>query len=240
MDNVAVVEYRDRILDWQPRFDEKSRAYPIRTLITSSVRRRNKLWRVGPILDQGSEGACVGFGWAADAFATPTTVNLQRVKAQVPRDVTEFAQHIYRTAKTVDEWEGVDYDGTSVLAGAKAMQQFGLLKEYRWAFGINDVVDAVLSKGPAVLGIYWHDDMYEAPNGVLTPSGPIVGGHCLTAVGYTLKSRKLDGEDGVILQNSWGNGWGINGLAEIRVSDLANLLDNDGEACVPSKRSYGR
>jgi hypothetical protein len=230
----------ERILDWAPRFDEESRNYPIRTALRASVRRRNKLWTPGPVIDQGSEGACVGFGWTAEVLAKPTPVDLTRVKKNVPRDPTRFALASYERAKELDEWDGVNYEGTSVLAGAKAMKDFGLLKEYRWAFGINDVVDAVLAKGPVVLGLYWYDDMYEAPGGVLTPGGPIVGGHCITAIGYSYKSERLNGDDGVILQNSWGPGWGINGLAEIRVSDLAELLQDDGEACVPSRRSYGR
>jgi hypothetical protein len=230
----------ERRLDWVPRFDERSKQYPIRGVMKTSVRRRNKLWTPGPIIDQGNEGACVGFGWTDEVLAAPVPVDLTRVKKDVPRDPTAFALAAYNRAKEIDEYEGVDYEGTSVLAGAKVMGEYGLVKEYRWAFGINDVVDAVLAKGPVVLGIYWYDSMYDAPGGVLTVKGPIVGGHCLTAVGYTVKSPRLNGEDGVVLQNSWGPTWGINGLAEIRVNDLAKLLDNDGEACVPSRRSYGR
>lgn len=230
----------ERTLDWAPHFDERSKNYPIRGAMYGSTRKRNKLWRTGQILDQGREGACVGFGWTAEALSTPVSVDLNRVKADVPRDPTAFAHSLYKRAQQVDYWEGEAYEGTSVLAGAKTMQEYGLLREYRWAFGINDVVDAVLSRGPVVLGINWHYDMYWAPNGVVRPTGAVVGGHCLTAVGYRVKSEKLDGEDGIILQNSWGPDWGIDGLALIRVNELGNLLQAGGEACVPSKRSYGR
>lgn len=230
----------ERILNWAPHFDERSRSFPISAIIAERPRKRNKLWRVGPVLDQGREGACVGFGWTAEAFSTPVAVDLSRVKADVPRDPEAFAHYVYQAAKKIDPWEGEDYEGTSVLAGAKVLRSAGLLKEYRWAFNMDNVIDAVLAKGPVVLGIYWHEGMYDAPNGVLEVTGPVVGGHCITAVGYTLTSEKLGGEDGIILQNSWGPDWGINGLAEIRVSELNALLRNNGEACVPSKRSYGR
>lgn len=230
----------DHTFDWKPRFDERSKAYPVRDTIATPPKKRNKLWKIGPILDQGSEGACVGFGWSAEAFSTPVAVDLSRVRADVPRTPNQFALNTYHTAQKLDEWSGEAYDGTSVLAGAKALQQFGLLKEYRWAFSIEDVVDTILAKGPVVLGIHWFDGMYEAPNGVLSVSGPMVGGHCIAAVGFRLASDKLGGEDGIILQNSWGADWGMKGLAEIRVSDLAALLNEDGEACVPSRRSYGR
>lgn len=228
------------ILNWVPSFDERSRNFPIRTVIPTRPPRVNKLWRTGPILDQGSEGACVGFGWTAEVLSTPVAVNLSLLKEPAPSEPTEFALNLYQMAKRLDVWEGEDYDGTSVLAGAKACVALGTLKEYRWCFSTEDVVNAVLSRGPVVLGMNWHEGMYEAPNGILTPSGPIVGGHCLTAVGFRWRSDRLDGEDGIVLQNSWGASWGNNGLAVIRVSELEKLLQADGEACVPYRRSYGR
>lgn len=229
------------ILDWAPHFDERSRNYPIREVIReASPRRRNKLWRVGPVTDQGSEGACVGHGWTTEALATPVAVDLNRISADVPRIPNSFAQYIYESAKKVDYWPGEDYSGTSVLGGAKAMQSVGLLKEYRWAFSIQDVIDSILTKSPVVLGMNWYEGMYEAPNGVLSVSGPLVGGHCLTAVGYSVEYKGLGGEDTIILRNSWGPSWGKNGLAEIKVSELEALLMDNGEACVPTKRSYGR
>ena len=227
-----------RKLDWRPRFDERSRNFPISAVVRKTVRRKNRLWKVGPILDQGQEGACVGFGWTAEALATPVAVNLSKVKARVPRQPQPFAQYVYKFAKTIDEWEGEDYDGTSVLAGAKAMQTFALLKEYRWAFSIDEMIDGLISKGPVVLGIPWYEGMYEAPNGVLKVSGENVGGHCILAVGYTVSSQKLGGKPSVTLQNSWGKEWGINGLAEIEVSELEKLL-KDGEACMPISRKFG-
>jgi hypothetical protein len=230
----------EKTFNWKPTFDARSKAFPIRAAIPERPKRRTKKWRNGVILDQGREGACVGFGWAAEALSTPVAVDLTRLKADAPEDPTAFAQAIYHRAKQIDWWDGEDYEGTSVLAGAKAMQELGLLKEYRWCFNIEDVIDAILVKGPVVLGIYWYESMYEAPNGILKVNGPIVGGHCITAVGFKLAKDSATGEDTVILQNSWGYSWGEWGLAEIRVSDLAALLRNDGEACVPSKRSYGR
>ena len=230
----------DKIFNWKPTFDERSKDFPIRAVIKERPKRRTKKWRNGVILDQGREGACVGFGWTAEALSTPVAVDLTRAKADVPHDPTAFAQHIYHRAQELDPWEGTNYEGTSVLAGAKAMQEAGFLKEYRWAFDIEDVIDAILTTGPVVLGIYWYDSMYDAPEGILSVSGKIVGGHCITAVGYKMAKDSVTGEDTIILQNSWGYSWGTWGLAEIRVSQLADLLKNSGEACVPFRRSYGR
>ena len=230
----------DKTFNWKPTFDERSKDFPIRSAIAERPKRRTKKWRNGIILDQGREGACVGFGWTAEALSTPVAVDLTRVKADAPEDPTAFAQSIYHRAKQIDPWEGENYEGTSVLAGAKAMQELGLIKEYRWCFSIEDVIDAILTKGPVILGIYWYDGMYDAPNGILDVTGQVVGGHCITAVGFKLAKDSATGEDTIILQNSWGYSWGTWGLAEIRVRDLKKLLDNDGEACVVTKRSYGR
>lgn len=227
------------IFNWRPSFDERSKDYPIRAAVVPGVR-RNKLWRTGPVLNQGREGACVGFGWTAEALSTPVAVDLNRVAADVPRTPQEFAHALYVRAKQLDTWPGEDYSGTAVIAGAKAMKEYGLLNEYRWAFHANDVIDAVIQRGPVVLGINWYDGMYQAPNGVLGVSGPVVGGHCITVVGYVLADSSKTGAEAVILQNSWGPRWGQNGLAELKVSDLERLLADDGEACVPYRRSYGR
>lgn len=228
------------ILDWKPSFDERSKNYPVRALIGESPRRRNKLWRVGPVTDQGKEGACVGHAWTTEALSTPVAVDLERMAADVPTDPDSFAQHIYKAAQHLDVWDGEDYSGTSVHAGVKAMRDVGLVKEYRWAFSITDVIDSILSKSPVVLGVKWYSGMYEAPNGVLTVSGDLVGGHAITAVGYSVQYKDLGGEDTIILRNSWGPDWGNNGLAEIKVSELEALLMDNGEACIPTRRSYGR
>lgn len=227
----------ERKLDWIPRFDEKSRNYPVRGILKKR-KRRDILWTPGPILDQMSEGACVGFGWTAQALATPFVVNLKTLPGRAPKTPQPFARYIYKQAQKIDETPGENYEGTSVLAGAKAMVNQRAVVSYSWAFNIEDVIDALIQKGPVVLGINWYEGMYRAPSGVLKVSGQHVGGHCILAIGYTMSSRALGGKPSITLQNSWGMGWGNAGLAEIAVEDLAKLLQDNGEACIPSKTEY--
>lgn len=230
----------NRTLDWKPRFDEKSKDYPIRGLMARPPKRKSKLWVVGPILDQGQEGACVGFGWTAKVLSEPFWFNLKTLPAPIPTEPQGFALDTYNEAKKVDETPGENYEGTSVLAGAKVMQSRGVVKSYSWAFNVNDVIDGIIKKGPVVLGINWYDGMYDAINGVLSVSGNLAGGHCILAVGFRASSPTFNGEDSIILQNSWGVSWGKQGLAEIRVSDLARLLSEQGEACLPLRKLYRR
>ena len=226
-----------RTLDWKPRFDEESKNYPVRGILKKKAPRKDTLWIPGPILDQKAEGACVGFGWTAEALATPSVVNIKTIPG-VPKTPQPFARDVYARAKLIDEYPGEDYEGTSVLAGAKVMQGHRTLESYSWAFSVDDVIDSIVQKGPVVLGINWYDGMYEAPNGVLSVSGEHVGGHCILAIGYTIASKKFNGQPTVTLQNSWGKRWGNGGLAEILVSDLQRLLNEKGEACIPSKTAY--
>lgn len=229
----------NRTFDWKPRFDEKSKNYPVRGLMRAAPRRRTKLWIVGPILDQGEEGACVGFGWTANILAEPFWADITKLPTGYPKEPQPLAFYTYKEAKKVDEYPSEDYEGTSVLAGAKVMQTAGVVASYSWAFSINEIIDGIIARGPVVLGIPWYDSMYEAPNGVLSVAGEQVGGHCILAVGFIKGSKTFNGEDSVILQNSWGQSWGKQGLAEIRVSDLAKLFA-DGEACFPSRKPYKR
>ena len=229
----------ERTLDWRPELDERSKLYPIRTFFPSVQNKTFTLWRHGEILDQGSEGACVGFGWTAEALAGPVHVDLKDVPANAPKEPNKFAYYVYREAQKVDQWPGEDYEGTSVLAGAKIMSRYGVIHQYRWAFGINDVIGALMSQGPVVLGINWYNGMYEAPNGRLEVFGNHVGGHAILAIGYNPSSQVFGGKETIILQNSWGKAWGIDGIAEITVEDLNKLLREGGEACVPLVRGFG-
>lgn len=201
----------------------------------------NITWRTPPVpLDQGREGACVGFAWAQEALTTPVRVDLALIAANVPRNGEAFASHVYREAQRIDEWEGEDYEGTSVLAGAKIMKQMGLLREYRWANNVMDVALSLSNVGPVVLGIPWYSGMYTPHNGLLEVTGEVVGGHAILAMAYRKPGVIFPSEAAFGLFNSWGPAWGLNGRAWIRQSSLARLLADQGEACVPTRRSYGR
>jgi hypothetical protein len=231
----------ERTLDWRPRFDPRSRSYPARAIIPTRPRRRNKMWRPGPVLDQGREGSCVGHGWYAEAAATPVIVDFTESHPAIPRDPSEFAHFVYRSAQKIDPWPGEAYEGTSVLAGAKVMRNLGFLKEFRWCFSVEETADVVLSKGPVVIGVNWYSGMYEAPGGVLRVAGQLVGGHCLLVIGYHLPFLRDTRPEGLILQNSWGTDWGRDGFAVLPLPDARRLLEQErGEMCMAVRRSYGR
>lgn len=212
----------ERTFDRRVEFDEASRQFPIRTLVAAKPL-RSYTWGCAVVLDQGTEGACVGFGWAGELAARPSVV---------PDVSNTMARGIYAEARTRDEWPGEDYSGTSVLAGAKVIQARGFMREYRWAFGLTDLLGAIGHAGPAVLGINWYAGMEDPdPDGFLHVSGPVEGGHAILAYSVSVPGKF------VRVHNSWGDGWGNHGNAKVSWSDLERLLDEDGEACVPIGRT---
>lgn len=221
------------ILDWKSHHDPQSRAYPVRAIVGEAVAPRRRLWKPGIVLDQGSEGACVGFGWTGELLASPRRSETKVSAAQG----NAYALGIYHRAQVLDDWPGENYSGTSVLAGAKAVMEKGLIESYRWAFGINDVRDALIKEGPVVIGIPWYESMYEttADYEVLV-DGDMVGGHCILLTGYDPAHPEFDGREMYRWRNSWGSSYGHHGNAWIDAGDLADLLADDGEACVPMGR----
>lgn len=226
----------NRRLDWVPSFDNRSRMYGVRQMLNDApVKRKAKFWEEGTVLDQGREGACVGFGWTAELIAEPAQPDEQ----PTPQFGNKLAKLFYKEAQRIDEWPGDEYSGTSVLAGAKIMKQYGYIDEYRWCFDIDDIIDAVVSKGPVVIGIPWYSDMYSTNAlGLTSISGSNVGGHCIVLTGY--HPSKIFGRQSLEVfkwRNSWGKSYGIDGSGYITVSDLRRLFEEGGEACIPIIRN---
>lgn len=223
-----------RTLDWTPHHDPRNRDYPIRATLTdapagydpATIGRQSVNWSAGPMLDQGDDGACVGYAFTGALMAEP----IDLWPATNPADATALAERLYTTAKILDPWPGDGYNGTSVTAGAKATKAAGHISAYRWCFGIDDVIDALCQAGPVVLGLFWRESMKTAHDGILTVAGPVIGGHATVATAYAAGTDTA--EPAVRITNSWGIGWGTGGHAWLNVSDLAGLLEDDGEACV--------
>lgn len=220
-------------LNWVSQHDPRSLDYPIRAALPTAIEDKPKQWKAGVVLDQGQEGSCVGHGWTASLLASPKPFKTTAIAGH------EYAVNLYDQAKREDDEPGEDYEGTSVLAGAKVVQERGFIQKYHWAFSVEDVRDAVISSGPVTIGINWYESMYETrPSGLVEVSGPLVGGHCLTITGYH-PSMRIKGEDWNARykvfrwRNSWGESYGLKGDGLIRYEDLRDLLAHNGEACIP-------
>jgi len=225
-----MTDTQDIRLDRLVHFDERSRNFPIREL-TGDKSLRSYTWRCNEYFDQGREGACVAYALGHELAARPaevTGINDPWLK-----------QTIYWEAQKIDPWEGGAYpgavpfyEGTSVLAGVKTLHKKNLFKEYRWAFGINDLLNGLGHNGPSVLGINWYQGMYNPDEkGFIKPSGRVMGGHAILARAVNIREEKIT------LRNSWGSGWGLSGDCYISFEDLDRLLREEGEAVFLVKRT---
>jgi hypothetical protein len=190
-----------------------------------------------PILNQGQEGACTGFGLA-------TVVHYLLRRRRVVPDLTEISPRmLYEMAKRYDEWAGEDYDGSSARGAMKGWHKHGVCTKELWIYSptnvdrqLTDTRSRNAVKRP--LGSYFrvnHKDLVAmhaaiAEVGILyatatvhagwnqiTAEGSIpltdeiLGGHAFAIVAYD--------DRGFWIQNSWGNEWGLNGFACISYDD---------------------
>ncbi|MCV2884192.1 C1 family peptidase [Aestuariibacter sp. AA17] len=196
------------------------------------------------ILNQGTEGACTGFGLAA-------TINL--LYRFQNNDIQVSPWMLYAMARRYDEWAGEDYDGSSCRGAIKGWKNTGVClseftKHRQSATNFAITSDIAADAKKRTLGAYFRlrpviSDFHSALNeaGVIYASARVhsgwfetqdhqgehiipfqhdlQGGHAFAIVGYN--------ELGFWVQNSWGeNGWGKGGLAIWLYEDWAkNHMD---------------
>lgn len=232
----------DARADRLPEYDARNKDFPISALLGDQGKKprlRSYTWRVRHVLDQGIDGACVGFAWAHELIARP---------GEVARIDESFAREkLYLEAQKRDHWPGGEYPGaspilagTSVLACAKVVTDLGYIKEYRWAENLFDLAGAVGFIGPAVLGCALFADMRAPdPEGFIRPTGSRIGGHAFLITGVSIRTTpvgSVDQDDSTfLLQNSWGTDWGLRGTCRITFNHLLRLWDG-AEFCVPLNR----
>jgi hypothetical protein len=200
--------------------------------------------QVSPVLDQGQEGACTGFGLAAVANY------LLWVRQVFPDDRRVSARMLYEMARRYDEWPGEKYSGSSARGAMKGWHKHGVCSDTSWPYSVDESGGTLTPEraGDATrrpLGAYFrvdhanlvamHSALAEA--GILYATSSVhegwgqvgadgsipfrtemLGGHAFAIVGYD--------EVGFWIQNSWGPDWGRGGFARIAYDDwLANGTD---------------
>ncbi len=246
---IPVTKELDRRLDARPdTLDFRDLMY-VPSLVDVPIRRTVEEYRRTrvPILDQGQEGACTGFGLATVVHYLLRTRKVVRSTARVsPR-------MLYEMAKRHDEFPGEDYSGSSARGAMKGWYKHGVCTERKWPYVVapGGKEDADLTSDRAhdaldrPLGAYMrvnHTDLvalhsaiadvgvlyatakvhagWREPgrDGVIAQDPDILGGHAFAVVGFD--------ERGLWIQNSWGPKWGLNGFGLITYDDwLTNGTD---------------
>jgi len=204
-----------------------------------------------PILDQGREGACTGFGLA-------TVANYLLKAGKVVGDREQVSPRmLYTMARRYDEWPGEDYSGSSARGAMKGWQKHGVASDEIWPYsassarkkrdpGYTDERARDARRRP--LGAYFrvnHKDLvamhsaiaevgvlYATANvhegwddvgsdGLVNYSPKLTGGHAFAVVAFD--------ERGFWIQNSWGRNWGKQGFCCISYDDW---LENGSDVWV--------
>jgi len=239
-----------RTLDARPdTLDFRDRLYvPALIEVPTQVPLADWLAHEVPVLDQGTEGACTGFG-----LATVANYLLLRRRV-VPDKVPVSARMFYELARRYDEWPGEDYSGSSARGAMKGWHKHGVCSDAEWPYkerraaprGLTDRRSADARLRP--LGAYFrvnHKDliaMHAAiaevgvlyatamvhdgwdrvrADGTIPQAAKITGGHAFAIVAYDAR--------GLWIQNSWGTGWGRRGFARIGYDDW---LENGSDVWV--------
>ena len=169
------------------------------------------------ILDQKREGACTGFGLAAN-------INLLKRNQGDKKQVS--ARMLYEMARLHDEWPGEDYAGSSCRGAIKGWYNMGVCSHSKWKYVPNKpgtlTVERAEDARKNTIGAYYRiqpriSDFHAAINeagsifcSARTHDGwqqphqkthviPFMkqpmGGHAFAIVGYSA--------DGFWIQNSW-------------------------------------
>lgn len=196
-----------------PAKDERDRRF---SMAAPKSERSFRNWlSPGPIYDQGQTSMCVAY--AANRFLISHKV------VNHPLPVLE----LYKECQQNDEWDGEDYDGTSVRAAFKVMKLHGFVGAYTWATEAEAVMRQVLEVGPVQMGTDWTMGMMVLDGaGYIWPVGELAGGHSWLIIGASRTRVNPDGSHGAFrLINSWGVGWGQKGKAWISLASLQKLMD---------------
>jgi len=196
-----------------------------------------------PILDQGQEGACTGYGLA-------TVANYLLRRRRVIPDCTPVSPRMfYDLARRYDEWPGEDYSGSSARGAMKGWHKHGVCKEDFYPAQPQDrnglTTERTSDARRRPLGAYFrvnHRDLVAmhaaiaevgilyatcvvhqgwrsiGADGRIALTDQTLGGHAFAIVAYD--------DEGFWLQNSWGPTWGQRGFAHLSYDDwLRNGTD---------------
>lgn len=206
-----------RALGFRQTPDSRDFLHPLRVNFSVSDRPVVVRWKPGVILDQGSEGACVGFACKQLAQSDP-----------IPNKGGPTAREVYLEARMIDEFDDSE-EGTSVRAGMNILRKHGLITGYKWAPNVETLADYVRAEGGAVAGTNWYSYQTDFSGRMLFTGRP-VGGHAWYISGVDVKERVF------FAVNSWGRSFGRNGEFWVTFDDLARMMRLGGSVAVASEK----
>lgn len=225
--------------------DSRDRRFPLEAVLPQDTQRTFRYWPSHRYkLDQGREPMCVAFSWTHAIVDSPTPHGMlqgsdpyadQVLHRASAGGLTAYAiRGLYDAAQLLDEFpETPPEGGSSVRAGAKALVQLGMVKEYRWVdtsdpdVAVEAIMRAILEVGPVIVGVPWYGGMFDPRADGTFPdpfSGGVEGYHATKLDGVNIASRMFRHKQ------SWGARWGQGGYSHWPFTMLRRLLSEQGEA----------
>ncbi len=204
------------------------------------------------ILDQGQEGACTGFGLAAVVnylHHNRSDFSAAKRKAYKAKEKGASPRMLYEMAKRYDEWQGENYEGSSVRGAMKGWSRHGVCSWADWPYDARKPGRLTPKRQRAALdhplGAYYRvrhlylNNMQAAlaETGILYASASVHRGWQQVGNDGVIPYSKekigghafaLVGYDdrGFWVQNSWGPKWGNKGFCHLGYDDwLENGFD---------------
>lgn len=204
--------------------DSRDDSFPVSSVLPTipPTLKEKYWWADGWWGDQGSTSHCVAYSWMHAIEDGPIIQDsFTHVKPLIS------PEKLYKESQLRDPWAGEKYNGTTVRAAAKILKDLGIIKEYRWAKTMSDIISTLLVVGPIVVGTKWYDKMNTPDaNGIIKPTGTNLGGHAYVLNGINIEKGYIR------IKNSWGKKWGKDGFAFIAMRDFEKLLLDGGDACI--------
>lgn len=193
---------------WRRIYDPAEASYPVRALkLPARPSDIAKIYRPSRVLDQGNAPS-PPYAWQHwyEISAPDPVADDDRARV-----VAGFVAPKERTLHAV----------------ARRLRAVDAISAYHWTHYTDDVIRALYSIGPVIVGTPWQAQMSTPPHsGIVACEGKILGYHAWVVIGYNPKRAAFRG------LNSWGPVWSQVGRFWIGERDLARLL-RSGIACVP-------
>lgn len=124
------LDFRDLL--YRPPLRSLPRCYPDDKAIASFL---PSYVEAGLVLDQGTEGACTGFGLACVANYL-LWVRHRRETPELPFDSVS-PRMLYELARRYDEWPGQNYEGSSCRGALKGWHKHGVCSATLWPYPLD-------------------------------------------------------------------------------------------------------
>ena len=204
--------------------DERNKDFPARTLPRLADAPVTRPWYTRVVYDQ--RGSSCTFQSAVGVLNTVPFSRSVSLDLRKRYDTEEERHAGYLKAQGFDPWPGGEpsYEGSSTDAPFKVLREEGVIREWRWIFGVPELQTHLRHRGPASAGTNWYESMFSPKaDGTIEIAGDLAGGHAWRVIFDDMDDRRF------LAVNSWGRTWGRNGRFWVPYGVMERLLGEQGE-----------